>query len=314
MNDGENRVSPWFKVSQYLSSPVDPEMEGGRSVVSNLERNGRDLARDSGQDDHPSVVPCPTISLGEGYGRPSKRERLSTISGRAHLMKHKWVLVENFVNSQWIDNVLAIEDDVRSNQPERVETLKFQGTRGESHREMIELKVYPDDKHDALMQGVDRRLGRLKFRSAPKGERVSHARFKPTLLVSTGTANRPTPEQPIHTDFDIEDDMPPDGGYDEPLPFPFSVLIALEDGTRLVDGDTLKEITIPRGSAIIFHGGFAHAGAEYSERNVRLHVYYPLAGESMPVDEHGNLEVYIDKELTKKRREFKARGAHGAPA
>lgn len=249
------------------------------------------------------------ITMDTQRGRPSYREMNESVLGRKHLLKEKWVVVENFASEAWVEEMLAMEQAIRQRNPECVKPLRFEGCQAvDPRREMIVVMPNQHDPHGRLVTYVSKRLERLSFRTKLKGEPPSHSSFRPTFLVSTGTRAEPTPAQPVHADFDFDDDAHrSDAGFGTPLPFPFGVLIALEEGTRLVHGETEEEIEIPRGGAIIFHGGFPHAGAEYFARNVRLHVYYPIAGTTMPEDEHGNLVVYTMRDTDKEREKRRLR-------
>ena len=218
------------------------------------------------------------------------------------------MVVENFASEAWMEEMLALEQAIRQRNPECVKPLRFEGSEAvDSRREMIVVMPCQHDRNGRVVKYVSRRLQRLSFRTKLKGEPPSHYHFRPTFLVSTGTRAEPTPAQPVHADFDFDEDAHrSDDGFGTPLRFPFGVLIALEEGTRFVNGETEEEIEIPRGGAFIFHGGFPHADAECFVRNVKLRVYYPISGTTMPEDEQGNLVVYTirdtDKEREKRRR------------
>ena len=270
---------------------------------------GGSLLHPHGPDDDVQELLSVITMDTQTFGSPSYREMHESMLGRAHLLKEKWVVVENFASEAWMEEMLALEQAIRQRNPECVKPLRFEGSDAvDSRREMIVVMPCQHDRNGRVVKYVSRRLQRLSFRTKLKGEPPSHYHFRPTFLVSTGTRAEPTPAQPVHADFNFGDDAHrrSDDGFGTPLPFPFGVLIALEEGTRFVNGETEEEIEIPRGGAIIFHGGFPHAGAEYFARNVRLHVYYPISGTMMPVDEHDNLVVYTirdtDKEREKRRR------------
>eukprot|EP00603_Paraphysomonas_imperforata_P005138 CAMPEP_0114435292 /NCGR_PEP_ID=MMETSP0103-20121206/12751_1 /TAXON_ID=37642 ORGANISM="Paraphysomonas imperforata, Strain PA2" /NCGR_SAMPLE_ID=MMETSP0103 /ASSEMBLY_ACC=CAM_ASM_000201 /LENGTH=224 /DNA_ID=CAMNT_0001605305 /DNA_START=17 /DNA_END=688 /DNA_ORIENTATION=+ len=52
---------------------------------------------------------------------------------------------------------------------------------------------------------------------------------------------------------------------------PYSVVVALEDGSSLYVGDA--KVSLPARSAIIFRGDVSHSGSEYALDNIRYHVY-----------------------------------------
>ena len=60
-------------------------------------------------------------------------------------------------------------------------------------------------------------------------------------------------------------------------PCELSLVLSLENGTKMVVGvgtrSEPKEIHIPVGSALVFHGGLVHAGAAYDQSNTRIHAY-----------------------------------------
>lgn len=198
-----------------------------------------------------------------------------TFLGRKHLLNEKWVVVENFASEAWVKKMLAMEREIRRREPERVKPLRFEGSKVNSHREAIVSHPCQDDRNGSLVHKVSRRLERVSFRSSVKGKDPSHRSFRQRFLVSTGTRDDPAPVRTVHAEFDPYDDKTrSDGGYGTSLPFSFGVLIALQDGTRVVRRDTGEEVSVPRRGAIIFHAGFAVAEAEYRERNVCLHVPY----------------------------------------
>lgn len=86
---------------------------------------------------------------------------------------------------------------------------------------------------------------------------------------------------------------------DGTLPYPLSVLIALEAGSSWMvrrTGEEEKQIFISRLGAVVFRGDLTHAGSKYNERNVRFHIYFgvkhPVDGTiSAPRDENGNISI-----------------------
>ena len=264
---------------------------------------GGSLLHPHGADDDVEEI-LSVITMDTQRGRPSYREMHESMLGRKHLLKEKWVVVENFASEAWMEKMLAMEQAIRQRNPECAKPLRFEGSEAvDPRREMVVVMPKQHDPHGRIVTYVNRRLERLSFRTILKGEPPSHYPFRPTFLVSTGTRDEPMPAQPVHADFNFDDDAHrrSDVGFGTPLPFPFGVLIALEEGTRFVNGETEEEIEIPRGGAFIFHGGFPHADAECFVRNVKLRVYYPISGTTMPEDEQGNLVVYTIRDIDKER-------------
>ena len=56
------------------------------------------------------------------------------------------------------------------------------------------------------------------------------------------------------------------------VPYPVSILFALEAGTRVVFNG--REMDIPVGGCAVWKGDLPHAGAAYTDRNVRFHLYF----------------------------------------
>lgn len=63
---------------------------------------------------------------------------------------------------------------------------------------------------------------------------------------------------------------------------PCSVILALEDGARLIVRDEVKGSRVPVvlsvGDVLVFDGDVAHAGAAYCAQNTRVHVYLDVPG------------------------------------
>ena len=78
-----------------------------------------------------------------------------------------------------------------------------------------------------------------------------------------------------------------------------AMLIALQDGTQLhvcpFDKDGKEEtITLNAGDVLIFRGDLIHAGAEYGELNVRIHVYIDSPCAPEPRDPTATYAVHAD--------------------
>eukprot|EP00980_Cylindrotheca_fusiformis_P023888 scaffold11119_cov107-Cylindrotheca_fusiformis.AAC.2 len=63
------------------------------------------------------------------------------------------------------------------------------------------------------------------------------------------------------------------------------LLIAVQEGTKLYVKGKLKELRV--GDILGFGGSTAHCGADYSERNVRLHAYIAEKLEHIPINSVG---------------------------
>lgn len=88
-----------------------------------------------------------------------------------------------------------------------------------------------------------------------------------SLLVSLPSCEK----QDFHCDYNPDYQTPEDG---------WGVIYALYDNTKLYGTEREREIEIAAnaGDLIVFRGDFAHAGADYSTFNVRLHWYLETAG------------------------------------
>ena len=291
----------------------------------------RRSARLQGPGERPSSAPAETASRGRGPSQPdpastgnsgassspptdadsrkvfalgmsmrTKEEKRVIAAARQHFDEHKWVVFEGFVTEEFVQAMLEAERDVREFTSERVETLDFNHDGVSSKREMIQHRFRDTPK--SCLELVDLRLERIGFyRRANRDltRKWSHVRFRPTILVSHPGA----PRQHIHSDFKDAGPGDADGSDADIVPYHFGVLIALQEGTRLLHGVTGEEIEVPPRGAIIFRGDFPHAGASYAKRNVRLHVYFIRGVDDLPKDPDGNLVVYLEKELEAKQRE-----------
>jgi len=63
---------------------------------------------------------------------------------------------------------------------------------------------------------------------------------------------------------------------------PLSVLVALEEGTRLVLRSRTVELSA--GDCCIFDSSVVHAGAAYAEENLRVFVYWPTEADTHPMN------------------------------
>ena len=83
------------------------------------------------------------------------------------------------------------------------------------------------------------------------------------------------PRQSFHSDFKKHRFFDRKTMHEGSLPYPVSVLLALQDGSTLTlkDGTT---VSVPRGAVVVFKGNLIHAGSEwYHEHdNWRMHIYY----------------------------------------
>ena len=97
----------------------------------------------------------------------------------------------------------------------------------------------------------------------------SHVCSGVSLLLSLPGA----PQQSFHTDFKPHELFKRTRLHDACLPYPISVLFALQDGATLTLPDG-RQISIPKYAACVFRGDLRHAGSAYKEKNLRMHVYY----------------------------------------
>ena len=98
----------------------------------------------------------------------------------------------------------------------------------------------------------------------------SHVCSGMSLLLALDRA----PQQSFHVDF-LKDHalFKRTRLYKECLPYPISVLIALDDDTTLTLSDG-SLVSIPKFAACVFRGDMRHAGSAYKRKNWRLHLYY----------------------------------------
>jgi len=83
------------------------------------------------------------------------------------------------------------------------------------------------------------------------------------------------PRQSYHSDFKKHRLFDSKLMHEGSLPYPVSVLLALQDGATLTlrDGTT---VPVPKGAACVFRGDLIHAGSEWyrEQENWRMHIYY----------------------------------------
>jgi len=83
------------------------------------------------------------------------------------------------------------------------------------------------------------------------------------------------PRQSFHSDFKKHWFFDRKTMHEGSLPYPVSVLLALQDGSTLTlkDGTT---VSVPRGAVVVFKGNLIHAGSEWyhEQDNWRMHIYY----------------------------------------
>jgi hypothetical protein len=83
------------------------------------------------------------------------------------------------------------------------------------------------------------------------------------------------PRQSFHSDFKKHRFFDRKTMHEGSLPYPVSVLLALQDGSTLTlkDGTT---VSVPRGAVVVFKGNLIHAGSEWyhEQDNWRMHIYY----------------------------------------
>ena len=98
----------------------------------------------------------------------------------------------------------------------------------------------------------------------------SHVCSGMSLLLALDRA----PRQSFHVDFSKDHALFKRARmYQECLPYPISVLIALDDDTTLTLSDG-SLVSIPKFAACVFRGDMRHAGSAYKKKNWRLHLYY----------------------------------------
>ena len=82
------------------------------------------------------------------------------------------------------------------------------------------------------------------------------------------------PRQSFHIDFHKDNDLfARTHMHEECLPYPISVIVALDEDTTLTVSDGRK-VSIPKLGAIVFRGDMRHAGSAYKKRNWRLFFGY----------------------------------------
>ena len=280
------------------SAPAETASRGRGPSQPDPASTGNSGASSSPPTDADSAASRKVFAL--GMKMRTKEEKRVIAAARQHFDEHKWVVFEEFVTEEFVQAMLEAERDVRRCTRERVETLDFNHDGVSSKREMIQHRF--GDTPMQCWELLDRRLQRIGFyrrASSDLTRKWSHMRFRPTLLVSHSGA----PRQHIHSDFKDAGPGDADGTDADIVPYHFGVLIALQEGTRLLHGVTGEELEVPRRGAIIFRGDFPHAGASYATRNVRLHVYFIRGVDDLPKDSDGNLLVYKEIELEAKQRE-----------
>lgn len=114
-------------------------------------------------------------------------------------------------------------------------------------------------------------------------------------LISYLRSVRGAPRQSFHSDFKKHRLFDKVKMHEGGLPYPVSVLLALQDGSTLtlMDGTT---VSVPRGAVVVFKGNMIHAGSEwYQEQdNWRMHIYYGVR--------RGNEECMVPRAGTKRER------------
>ena len=78
-----------------------------------------------------------------------------------------------------------------------------------------------------------------------------------------------------HTDYDME-------AVRRARRPPMSVVVALQDGTRLLTLDGAQ--TLGCGDILVFGGDVVHAGAEYAKENTRIHIYLDVIDCDRPAN------------------------------
>ena len=112
-------------------------------------------------------------------------------------------------------------------------------------------------------------------------------------LMSYLRSVRGAPRQSFHSDFKKHRVFDRVKMHEGSLPYPVSVLLALQDGSTLTlrDGTT---VSVPRGAVVVFKGNMIHAGSEWYEEqeNWRMHIYYGVR--------RGNEECMVPRAGTKR--------------
>ena len=95
-----------------------------------------------------------------------------------------------------------------------------------------------------------------------------HVSSSASLLLAKAGA----PQQGTHLDFHKDPELYKELSTAGEVPYPVSILFALEAGTRVVLNG--REMEIPVGGCAVWKGDLPHAGAAYTDRNVRFHLYF----------------------------------------
>lgn len=106
-----------------------------------------------------------------------------------------------------------------------------------------------------------------------------------TLLKS-----RNAPSQAEHIDYDYDQTFERSQNADGSVPYPLSVLVAVQDGTKFVLHDG-TEVDVPRRGIILFRGDYPHCGAAYASEHFRLHMYIACGSVDVPKSSDGSTYV-----------------------
>ena len=117
-------------------------------------------------------------------------------------------------------------------------------------------------------------------------ERARDGEGRPELDGRTAKEFRALHSQPGCRKQKLHYDYPPDEcrseGKGPGFRKPCSVILALQDGARLLVWDAATRNQIPvvlyAGDVLVFDGDVGHAGADYYVSNTRVHVYLDVPG------------------------------------
>lgn len=147
----------------------------------------------------------------------------------------------------------------------------FNNTWGGGDRKRIQCKAPSFPATDAMLHATKARVMDVLCKALHWDENNT---FGPSSVLVSKPGCK---EQMKHTDYEV----PVEGfGRCRPRGFPCGVIIALQNGTKLISFGRRgsrrqrRQVTeLAAGDVLIFHGDMVHAGAAYDDTNVRLHMY-----------------------------------------
>ena len=219
-----------------------------------------------------------------------------------------WVLLKKALNKAHVLRLLNKLRDLPT------DDIVFNGNpyleSGENDIKRQQSKPFQDPMLQRILEEVLRKVGIWSDRT----HRLDHF----VVLRSKAGCG----EQWPHTDFDFTFKFN-DTSLQNRRPSQLSILIAIEDGTKMVVETVsgIEEITVPVGCALVLHGGLVHAGAAYAQNNMRIHAYVGRTpdGKKEPNSTYlitkrvsRNSALWHTPERKRKRKELSVEAVDGA--